>query len=161
MSSRKEFDPRFSLPAVDDPPVAEVGVILMGLDAERLLAGLGLATIADDAALVTLVVDQARHDAAGPISLDSLIEAGLRRWARARPALAAASRGAAAPASLRPAWAHALAVLAASEVGEMGPATASYLAACWLRREDVDRRAGDRLAPGKGSFGVVSEVASS
>src|SRR5262249_11046326 len=41
----------FSFPAVDDAPTTEVGVILMGLDAERLLAGLGTAALGDDPAL--------------------------------------------------------------------------------------------------------------
>ncbi|MER6800196.1 DUF6187 family protein, partial [Amycolatopsis mediterranei] len=58
MSDRGDL--RFVLPDVEAPAAVEAGVILLGLDADRLLAGLGLARLADDAALVTQVVDQAR-----------------------------------------------------------------------------------------------------
>jgi len=160
MSSGVGPDTCFSFPAVDDPPATEVGVILMGLDAERLLAGLGLATLADDPAVVTLVVDRARHGTTGPLSFDDLVEAGLRRWVRARTGLAAASPGPAAPVSLREGWEQALAAVSASEGGDLGPATASYLAACWLRRMDVDRRAAGRITPEEGSSDVASTVAS-
>jgi len=159
MSSRDGFDTRFSLPAVDDPPATEVGVILMGLDAERLLAGLGLATLADDPAVVTLVIDRVRHDGVARMPLDALVEAGARRWRSVRAALAAASQGIPVSGSLRQVWTQTLRALSVCEVGELGPATASYLAACWLRREDIDKRAAGLLSPGKGTSHVVSEVA--
>jgi hypothetical protein len=42
----------FLMPGVDDDPSTEAGVILLGLDAERLLAGLAAAARADDPGLV-------------------------------------------------------------------------------------------------------------
>lgn len=144
MSEQDGFDTRFSLPAVDDPPSTEVGVILLGLDAERLLAGLGLATLADDPALVTLVVDQVRHDTFEPVALDTVLAAGARRWRSARAALAATDRDAATSAALRRRWTRVLGVVTAADIGETGPACRAYLAACWLRRTEVDRCAEHR-----------------
>ena len=37
------YDTEFALPAVDDEPDTEIGVLLMGLESERVLAGLGVA----------------------------------------------------------------------------------------------------------------------
>lgn len=139
MSEQDEFDTRFSLPAVNDLSSTEVGVILMGLDAERLLAGLGLATLADDPALVTLVVDQVRHHAFEPVTLNAVLAAGARRWRSARAVLAATDRDASMSAALRQMWTRALGVVTAADVGETGPASRAYLAACWLRRTEVDR----------------------
>ncbi|HYN97128.1 MAG TPA: DUF6187 family protein [Pilimelia sp.] len=159
MPDREEVDTRFSLPAVDDPAGTETGVILLGLDADRLLAGLGMATLADDPALVALAVDHARHDADARLSFAALIEAGARRWRSARPALASAALGTPTPASLRQAWTRTLRTLAGADPeGEAGPATRAYLAACWLRREDVDRCAAARAAPGEETAHVVPEV---
>lgn len=77
-------DLRFALASIDDPDGTEVGVILLGLDAERLLAGVGSARLADDdTALVTQAVDQARHEVAGPRYAD-LIAAGRARWRAVR-----------------------------------------------------------------------------
>jgi hypothetical protein len=138
MSSQDGFDGRFSLPAVDDSPMSETGVILMGLDADRLLAGLGLATLADDPGQVALAVDQARHDALH-MTMDALIDTGAGVWSSARPALAAANRGVTVSASLRQAWAQTLRTVAATQPGR-GPAGRAYLTACWLRRAEVDER---------------------
>lgn len=144
MPEQGECDTRFSLPAVDDPPSTEVGVILMGLDAERILAGLGLATLADDPALVTLVVDQVRHDAVEPITLDAVLAAGARRWRSARAALAETDRGTSMSAAPRQRWIRALGVVTAADIGAAGPATRAYLAACWLRRTEIERCAENR-----------------
>jgi hypothetical protein len=147
------FDTRFTLPAVDDTPMTETGVILMGLDAERLLAGLGMATLNDDPALVALAVDQLRHGAAPPPSADDMAAAGCRRWQAARAALQAAGPGASGSASgaawgsasgsasgsARQVWSRALRVVDAADAGDAGPATRAYLAACWLRHHEIDR----------------------
>lgn len=129
----------FQLPALDDPPATETGVILLGLDAERLVAGLGLATLTDDAGLVALTVDHLRHGVPHPISFDAALTAGRRRWLAARPALAAADPSPApVTASLRQAWSHAMRAITPAAVGPAGPASKAYLAACWIRRHDVD-----------------------
>jgi Family of unknown function (DUF6187) len=134
------FDTLFNLPAVDDEPITETGVILMGLDAERLVAGLGLATLTDDAALVALTVDHLRHAAPNPFSLDNALIAGSRRWLSTRPALIAADPGPApSAASPRQAWSQTQRRLSTADLGDAGPATRAYLTACWIRRHDVDR----------------------
>lgn len=130
-------DPRFALPFADGSASAEIGVILMGLDAERLLAGLGLATFADDPALVTLAVDQVRHGSMDRITAGGLVETGSRRWRSVRAEVAEANRGVSWSGSLRGSWDQTVRILTAS-VGEVGPASLAYLAACWLRREEVD-----------------------
>ena len=129
-----ELDGRFSLPGVDDPPLTEAGVILMGLDADRLLAGLGLAALADTPAQVALAVDQARHEALH-MTMDALIEAGIRAWSSARPAIAAANQGVSTSGSLRQSWAQTLRTV---ETARFGPASRAYLTACWLRRTEID-----------------------
>jgi hypothetical protein len=146
VASQERFDTRFSLPAVDDSAGTETGVILLGLDADRLLAGLGLAALGDDAAQVALAVDFARHGAAVQIPYGDLLAAGARRWRTARPALATAGAVLPASGSLRRVWTRALDVLtgpSAADLGAAGPATRAYLTACWLRREDIDRRVAD------------------
>ncbi|WP_020670859.1 DUF6187 family protein [Amycolatopsis nigrescens] len=137
-----EHDTRFSLPAVDAPASTEVGVILLGLDAERLLAGLGLATLADDPGLVALAVDQVRHGALTQFTQEGLVEAGATRWRCLRSTLGAPD----AAGSLRQTWERAIRSLTHSDgpAPGPGPASAAYLAACWLRREDIDRFADHR-----------------
>jgi hypothetical protein len=138
VSSEPEFDTRFTLPAVDDPPLTETGVILMGLDAERLLTGLGLASLADDPALVALAVDQLRHTGVQRLPVGALLTAGARCWLAASGALRAAEAGATLSGSPRQAWGGALHLVQTAGPPEAGPATAAYLAACWLRRREVD-----------------------
>ncbi len=151
-----DYDSRFTLPSIDDAPSTEAGVILMGLDAERLLAGLGLARIADEPALVALAVDQARHGALGPDTA-ALIEAGAARWRTVRPLIEAGPEMTAAG-SLRKEWEQTTERVAATVEGP-GPASVAYLAACWLRRDDVDKLAGYGPAPQKGSTrDVLSQV---
>jgi hypothetical protein len=128
----------FRMPAVDQPASTETGVILAGLDTERLLAGLGVATLADDPTSVTLLVDQLRHG--GTLAIDTAIDIGARRWRAVRPALAEAGHGMPMSASIRQAWDRALRVVHAADLGPLGPAGPAYLAACWLRRDNVDER---------------------
>jgi hypothetical protein len=140
VSSPRVPDTLFGLPSVDDPASTEVGVILMGLDAERLLAGLGLASLADDPALVTLAVDQARHEALSGLTIGSLAEAGAHRWRSVRDAFAEAVPAGSLSGSLRQEWVQTTKLLT-GPAGETGPATLAYFVACWLRRDEVDRRA--------------------
>lgn len=126
----------FLLPDVDAPASTETGVILLGLEADRLLAGLGLATLADDPARVTMVVDQARHGAVRGLSMAALGELGADRWLAVRSALAGPTI---APAALRQQWVAAEQAVDSAEIGELGPASRAYLAACLLRRVEVDR----------------------
>jgi hypothetical protein len=137
-------DTRFPLPFCDDPPSTEIGVIVMGLPAEQLLAGLGMAALADDPAAVTLLIDRVRHGGMAHISADRLIAAGLDRWRAVQPALAAGPPGRSAP--LRQRWAQAYRALARCEIGATGPATSIYLAACWLRATEIDKYAQARPA---------------
>jgi hypothetical protein len=134
----------FSLPGVDDPPLTEIGVILMGLETDRLLTGLGAAAETDDdPARVTLLVDQLRHGARP--GLTDALAAGARRWRSARPALAAADPGGPPQtAAIRTLWTKTLGTVTAARVGPPGAAGQAYLAACWLRRTDVDRFLEDR-----------------
>lgn len=140
-------DTRFSLPAVDDPATTEVGVILLGLDADRLLAGLGIAHATEDPAVVALLVDQARHGT-GTVSLDTAVLAGARRWRSARTMMAV-DEGVSASAAPRQAWAQTYRLLA--DEAETEPAAHSYLTACWLRRDEVDRRAAAVVVAGAGT----------
>ncbi|MFD6072935.1 MULTISPECIES: DUF6187 family protein [Amycolatopsis] len=150
------YDSRFTLPSIDDAPSTEAGVILMGLDAGRLLAGVGLARLADEPALVALAVDQARHDALD-LGTEALVEAGILRWRAVRPLIEAGPETTSAG-SLRREWEHATARVIATVTG-LGPASVSCLAACWLRREDVDQFAEQRRAPEQGSAqDVLSRV---
>jgi hypothetical protein len=127
------------MPSVDDPASTEVGVILLGLDAERLLAGLGMATLADDPAAVALSVDHARHGAALRLDTDALVEAGCRRWTSTKDALAEAAEGVPGSASPRQAWAPAERAVGTVDPLTTGPACRVYLTACWLRRNEIDR----------------------
>jgi Family of unknown function (DUF6187) len=133
-----DYDTRFTLPAVDDPASVEVGVILMGLDVERLLAGLGVAALGDDATLAMLVVDQARHGIPPDLTMSALVSGGARRWRAARSGLAAADPGGPPSAAVRRAWARAVETVATADLPDWGPASRAYLTACWLHRVEVD-----------------------
>ncbi len=128
-------DHRFALPAIDEPGSTEAGIILLGLDTDRLLAGLGLARLADDPALVTQAVDQARHGLFA-VDLAGLVATGRARWLAVRDTLPALRTGE--PGALRREWERALDRVA-DAVPEAGPASAAYLTACLLRRTEVDR----------------------
>ncbi|SFW72415.1 DUF6187 family protein [Amycolatopsis australiensis] len=128
-------DNRFALPAVDEPGSTEAGIILLGLDVDRLLAGVGFARLADDPALVTQAVDQARHGVFA-IDLPGLVRLGRERWLGVRCRLPASRTGE--PGALRREWERARDRVA-DAVPEAGPASAGYLTACLLRRAEVDR----------------------
>jgi hypothetical protein len=136
------FDPRFAMPAVDQDALTEIGVILAGLPADRLLAGLGAATGGDDPALVTLLVDRLRHG--DPDALADALSAGARRWRAARPALVAVDPVPSVSASIRQAWERALRTVRGADLDESGRIGEAHLAACWLRRAEIDT-AIDRL----------------
>ncbi|HEY3609925.1 MAG TPA: DUF6187 family protein [Pseudonocardiaceae bacterium] len=135
-----ETDSAFVLPAVDQPASTETGVILAGLDTDRLLAGLGIASLGDDPTMVTLLVDQLRHGG-GELTVDVAQRIGARRWHTVRPALGAAGHGASVSGSVRQAWAAAVRVVDAADIGALGPAGRAYLAACWLRHDGIDELA--------------------
>jgi hypothetical protein len=140
LASREPIDTQFSFPGLDDPASTEVGVILMGLGADRLLAGLGVAALAGvehDPTATTLVTDQVRHGVHPTVSIESALAAGARRWVAARDRLAARPGGPT-PVALRVAWTASLAAVDAMAAGGLGPASRSYLAACWLRRSELD-----------------------
>jgi hypothetical protein len=135
-----ETDSAFVLPPVDQPAATETGVILAGLDTDRLLAGLGLASLGDDPTLVTLLVDQLRHGG-GELTMDVALRIGAHRWHTVSRTLAAAGHGTSVSGSVRQAWAAAMRVVDAADTGALGPAGRAYLAACWLRHDGIDELA--------------------
>ncbi|HEX5403272.1 MAG TPA: DUF6187 family protein [Pseudonocardiaceae bacterium] len=161
MSEHERVDTRFAMPAVDHPALTEVGVILSGLDIDRLLAGLGSTDESDDPTTVALVIDRLRHEDSAAMA--KAVAAGACRWRSIRPALAAVDPGPSVSASIRQAWQRALrTVLATRETDapEMTPAVQAYLAACWLRHTEVDRM-GARRASGAGGPGAKRPISSS
>jgi hypothetical protein len=137
--SSNGYDTVFSLPAVDDPAEVEVGVIILGLSTDRLLAGLGVAGLAGDPSTATLIVDQIRHGATDPMPLPTAIATGATVWRECAPALSDVNPGAARSASVRASYGTALRVVATAGFAGLNPARHAYLAACWLRRVEVDR----------------------
>jgi hypothetical protein len=135
------FDTRFSLPACDDPPSTEAGVVVLGFSAKQLLAGLGLATLADDPGAVATVIDQVWHAGSASLAADHLVAIGLDRWRRVRPALDALGPQGRRATALRRAWDDAFAALSQSDIGATGPAAAVFLTACWLRAEEIGAEA--------------------
>lgn len=137
-----EYDTVFSLPSVDEDPDTELGVLLMGLGAERLLAGLGVAGPDSDPATTTLVVDQLRHRARHDMSLQAALDVGGERWRAARLRLAAAApANEVRSAALRKLWAAAMRTATDAGVAS-GRAELVYLTACWLRRDEIDESIG-------------------
>ncbi|HEX6354992.1 DUF6187 family protein [Actinophytocola sp.] len=143
MSER--YDTIFSLPSVDDDPDTEVGVLLMGLAPDRLLAGLGVATRdpAADPATVTLLVDQLRHDARPGLTFSDAVAAGAQRWRVACEGsvdLGSGTRSAA----LRQLWESTARAVAAAgdefpQLSTNGAAERVYLTACWSRPEEITK----------------------
>lgn len=135
-----EYDTVFSLPSVDEDPDTELGVLLMGLGPERLLAGLGVAAERpDEPAAATLLVDQLRHDARPDRTFAAAVVAGGRSWRAARARLVAVAPSAAnRTAALRRLWSAAVDTVVAAGVAP-GRAERVYLAACWLRRDEIDQ----------------------
>lgn len=142
MAEDGDLDTRFGMPAVDQPALTEVGVILSGLDTDRLLAGLGVATAGNDPTAAVLRVDQLRHgDEQG---MADAVVAGAQQWLAVRDVLAARDQGPSVSASIRQAWDRALRTVRAAETDitePVGLAGRAYLAACWLRCTEVDRLA--------------------
>ena len=99
MSEPELVDTRFAMPALDQPPLTEIGVILSGLDIERLLAGLGAAGDVSDPTQVVLLVDRLRHGSGDGMA--AALSAGARRWLAMRPVLAAVDRVPSVSASIR------------------------------------------------------------
>jgi hypothetical protein len=168
-------DTRFALPAADDPASTEVGVMLLGLSAERLLAGLGLAGLGlvgpefvgldgppdedgdadEDPAMIALLVDHVQHGS-GPVPMSDAVLAGARRWRAARNSMLIDERMTVSAAP-RQAWEQASRAVA-SDVGS-DPATHAYLTACWLRRDEVDRRSAAIVVAGRvGTGGGPSQT---
>jgi hypothetical protein len=134
-----EYDTEFSLPGVDDEPDTELGVLLMGLGTERLLAGLGVAADDGDPTAATLVVDQLRHGVRPDLTFAAALAAGAVRWRAARPRLTAAAPVAEfRSAALRRQWSAAVEVVTVAGVAA-GAAQRVYFAACWLRCAEIDR----------------------
>ncbi|HEY7593871.1 MAG TPA: DUF6187 family protein [Actinophytocola sp.] len=144
-----ELDTVFSLPAVDADPDTEIGILLMGLGADRLLAGLGVACRgpAEHPATVTMVVDQLRHGVRQDLTFGDAVAAGARRWQVACQGFAAANlRPRPRSAALRRLWADAAHALAggadvAPQLRTDGAAERVYLTACWLRPEEITQTA--------------------
>jgi hypothetical protein len=145
-----EYDTVFSLPSVDEDPDTELGVLLMGLGPERLLAGLGVAEA--DPVSAFLLVDQLRHDARPGLTMADALRDGTARWRAARPRLAAADpEPGVRSAALRRLWAAALRAVGNAGLS-CGHGERVFLAACWLRRAEIDeatdKAEGHRGAPG-------------
>jgi Family of unknown function (DUF6187) len=132
-----EYDTVFSLPSVDEDPDTELGVLLMGLGPERLLAGLGVT--APDPVAALLLTDQLRHGARADLTMAGALAAGAVRWRAARPYLAAADpEPGVRSAALRRLWEAALTAVGNAGLS-CGHAERVYLAACWLRRAEIDQ----------------------
>jgi len=142
-----EYDTVFSLPSVDEDPDTEIGVLLMGLGPERLLAGLGVAgrDPAAEPATVTLLVDQLRHDVRPDLTFADAVAAGAERWRGVSDGLAAANlEPVPRSAALRRRWERATeAIAAAADVAPQlrtaGAAERVYLIACWSRLNEITR----------------------
>jgi hypothetical protein len=139
MSDQESRDTLFALPAIDDHPSVEAGIVLMGLDAEQLLAGLAIASMTGDAGGVALLVDRARHSGSVGLPLSWLVAEGIRRWQVASASLAAAGFSHDDHASPRLAWTRAYRAVASCDTGDGGPASLVYLATCLLLHAEIDR----------------------
>ncbi|QNE79631.1 hypothetical protein F0344_34805 (plasmid) [Streptomyces finlayi] len=108
-----------------------------------------MASLAEDPAQIVLAVDRARHDVRTSLTFDALVEAGTQRWRSVRPALAAAGEAPLSPTALRSAWNRALRMVGHHGIGRPDSAAAAHLAACWLRREEIDTRAARPVREGE------------
>ncbi len=143
-----EYDTVFSLPSVDEDPDTELGVLLMGFGAGAAARRAGVAAAGsddpdDDPAAATLLVDQLRHGARLDLTMAAAFTAGATRWRGARPYLEAADPDPGLrSAALRRLWAAALTAVGNAGL-TLGHAERVYLAACWLRRAEIDRAVED------------------
>jgi hypothetical protein len=148
-----QYGTMFSLPAIDDDPDTEIGVLLMGFGPERLLAGLGVSGAEPDAATATLLVDQLRHGVRPGESYADAVAAGARRWLVARAGFAALPEvTGSAPAALRRRWESAAAFVdagaaVAPQLRTAGGAERIYLVACWTRRAEINRIVEETVVP--------------
>jgi len=141
----EQYDTLFSLPSIDDDPDTELGVLLMGLGPDRLLAGLGVAgrDPTADPATVTLLVDQLRHGARAELMFSDAVAAGARRWQVACEGFVAANLSLGLrSAALRRLWESAADMIAAfsdatPQLRTTGAAERVYLIACWLRLAEI------------------------
>jgi len=127
-----------ALPALDADPLSESGVILMGLDARRLLAVLGVATLTAHPSSALLLVDEAAHQGAACIPFDAAVKAGAGQWRMHRPALIAADDGKPRSGAPREAWASAYAHVVWTLDRHAAPTILACLAAAWFRREEIN-----------------------
>lgn len=127
----------FDLPYRDADPIAESGLILMGMDADRLLAILGLAGLTADPGSAVLAVDRFWHAGEIRMSFAEAVAAGAAQWRRYRDALAAEAGGRFRSGGPREAWASSYQV-AGVVAGPAGPTVTACLAACWFRHEEMD-----------------------
>jgi hypothetical protein len=142
-----QFNTAFSLPSIDDDPDTELGVLLMGLGPERLLAGLGVASgdPGADAAAVTLLVDQLRHGVRPGETFENALAAGAARWRVAREGFATLRTGTGRrSAALRRLWESAAdfvdaGAAVAPQLRTAGGAERVYLIACWTRLAEITR----------------------
>ncbi len=140
-------DHRFELPALDQPSLSEIGVILSGLATDRLLAGLGLADDGVPPSTLVLRMDLLRHTGGG--ALAGAVAEGARRWRAARPLLGDTDHAPSMSASIRQAWQRALRTVLAAEPAPEGAdsdARHAVLATCWLRCAEMDTAADAALA---------------
>jgi hypothetical protein len=133
-----EHDTRFSLPACDDPPSTEIGVVVMGLPPRELLACLGMTVLAGDPAAVTLLIDHIRHAGAARLTFAQLVEAGLARWHAAEAELSSGGVPRPSTARVRHGWSLVHQALSRHDAAD-SPAAVVFLTACWLRAPEINR----------------------
>ncbi|MEU3051536.1 DUF6187 family protein, partial [Streptomyces sp. NPDC006984] len=128
----------FDLPNQDADPVEEAGLILMGLDARRILAVLGTAVLTQQPGTAVLLVDKAWHQGAVRIPFDQAVATGAAQWREQRTALADADEGVPRSGAPREAWARAHGVVTRALGERMAPTVGACLAVAWFRREEFD-----------------------
>jgi hypothetical protein len=131
--------PEFRLPHVDASAEAELGVVLMGMDVERLILALGFEALFSEPASVLLTVDHLIHHELATITAAQARAAAADAWKQASlrlPVIPHTNLSG----NPREAWEHSLQAVR-SALGEGRSATQYiYLAACWFRRSEVTRR---------------------
>ncbi|WP_433546048.1 DUF6187 family protein [Streptomyces sp. CA-294286] len=128
----------FDLPDQDADPVEEAGLILMGLDARRILAVLGTAVLTQQPGPAVLLVDKAWHQGAVRIPFDEAVNTGATHWREQRAALAQADDGVPRSGAPREAWARAHGTVVRALGEHMAPTVRACLAVAWFRREEFD-----------------------
>jgi hypothetical protein len=130
--------PEFRAFHVDASAEAEFGVVLMGMDVERVLLALGLAALYSEPADVLRAVDHLVHRDMMVTTAIQARAAAAVVWTKAAPLLPVTS-STTLSGSPREAWEFCLRVVRSSL--ESWPSTLHlYLAVCWFRRAEVTRR---------------------